>query len=136
MFDALVKAVRTESNLVVAGRIVVVAEHISDVVGCNPQGVPSLDDVLSTLAAYWVLCGCGIEILDSECNGLERKIDSLRDQIPQIEATYDKEAMPPELAILEAQSEALNDEWEQAHDEADAYCEMFGEACEFWFIDK
>jgi len=110
----------------------------SDVVGHNPQGVPSLVDVLCTLAAHWVQCECGIEIGQAGLDGwkkkglqLGEKIDLLNAQIQVIESPSRKAAMQADLEQLEAQSKALNEEWGQAHDEADAYRELFWAAREF-----
>ena len=110
-----------------------VAEHISDVVG-----LPSLADVLCTLAANWVLCECGKKIKEVGIDGwakkglgLGEKIDLLNAQIPVIESPSRKKAMQADLAKLEAQSKALNEEWGQAYDEADACCELFWNAREF-----
>ena len=112
-----------------------VAEHISDVVGRDHQGVPSLVDVLCKLAAHWALCVCGKEIRQSGLEGWEkeglrlgREIDWLNDHIPLTEAPSKKAAMRADLAILEAQSKALNEEWGQAYKEAAACEELFLEA--------
>jgi hypothetical protein len=136
--DAIVEAVQTESNLLVARRIVVVAEHLSDGVGRDHQGAPSLVDVLCTLAAHWVLCECGLEIGKAGRDGwakeglqLDEKIDSLNTRIPDIESPSKKAAMPADLEKLEAQSKALNEEWGQTQGEADAYRELFWTAREF-----
>ena len=115
-----------------------VAEHISDVVGRDHQRVPSLVDVLCTLAAHWVLCECGMEIGKAGLDGWVKKglrlgeeIDLLNVQIPIIESPTKKLAFQANLEQLEAQSKALNDEWGQAYAEADAYSEMFWDAREF-----
>lgn len=115
-----------------------VAKHINAVADTNRQGVPSLVDVLNTLAAYWRLCECGLEIGKAGYDGWEKKglrlgseIDSLSVQIPLIKAPSKKAAMQVDLANLNAKSEAINKEWGQAHDETDAYRELFWDAREF-----
>lgn len=125
---------QTESNLTVAGgRIVVVAEPISDVVE-----LPSLVDVLCTLAANWVRCECGKKIKEAGIDGwakkgleLGEKIDLLNARIPDIELPSRKAAMQADLAILEAQSKALNEEWGLAYNEVAACEELFLEARSF-----
>ena len=136
--DAIVEAVQTESNLLVARRIVVVAEHLSDGVGRDHHGSPSLVDVLCTLAAHWVLCECGLEIGKAGRDGwakeelrLSDEIDSLNDKIQRIKSPSGKAAKQNELEKLRAQSDAMNKEWGEAHEETDTYREMFSEACEF-----
>ena len=115
-----------------------VAKHVSDVVGRDHQGIPSLVDVLCTLAAHWALCVCAKEIRQSGLKGwakkglgLGEKINLLNAQIPVIESPSRKAAMQADLEELEAQSKALNEEWGQAYDEADACCELFWNAREF-----
>lgn len=136
--DAIVEAVQTESNLQVEWGIVVVAEHFSDGVGRDHQGAPSLVDVLCTLAAHWVLCECGLEIGKAGRDGwakeelrLSDEIDSLNDKIQRIKSPSRKAAKQNELEKLRAQSDAMNKEWGEAHEETDTYREMFSEACEF-----
>lgn len=120
------------------GQIALRVEHVSDVVGRAHQEVPRLVDVLCTLAANWARSKCGMEIGQVGIDGwaikglrLGEEIDLLNVQIPIIESPTKKAAFQANLEQLEAQSKALNDEWGQAHDEADACCELFWDAREF-----
>ena len=120
------------------GRTFVVAKHTCEVVGHDHHGVPSLVDVLCKLAANWAICVCAKEIRQSGLNGWAKKgselgdqIDLLNIQIPEIESPSRKAAKQAELAMLEAQSKALNEEWRQAFMEAVAYEELFSQAREF-----
>ncbi len=129
---------QSESNLVLAGRIALVTEQVNDLVGCDHQGAPSLVDVLSKLAAHWAFCVCVKKIRQSGHKGWEkeglrlgREIDWLNDHIPLIDSTSKQSAMQAELAILEAQSMALNEEWGQAFFEAVASEEQFLDARRF-----
>lgn len=131
------EAVQTEFDLLVSGRSVVVAKQVRDVVGPD-QGVPSLVEVLCTLAANWVLCECGVEIGKAGRDGwakmglqLGERIDFLNAHIPLLDSPSRKAACQAELEQLEAESNALNAEWGQAHGEADACCELFWAAREF-----
>lgn len=123
--DAIVEAVQTESNLLVARRIVLAAERSNDVVNRNRSGVSNLVDVLCKLAANWVFFACVKEIRQSGHKGWEkdglrlgREIDWLKDHIPLVDSLSKKSALQAELAILEVQSKALNEEWGQAFFEA------------------
>jgi hypothetical protein len=116
----------------------VVAKHTCDVVGHDHHGVPSLVDVLCKLAANWTICVCAKEIRQSGLKGWEKEglrlggsIDVLNILIPEIKSPSKKAAKQAELAILEAQSKALNEEWGQADTEAAAYEELFSQAREF-----
>lgn len=114
-------------------------EQISDAVGLNTQSAPSLVDVLCKLAENWVRCECGVEIGRAGLDGWEEKglqlgekIDLLNVQIPLIESPTKKALFEAELEQLEAEAEALNEEWGKACDEANACCELFWNARKFW----
>lgn len=136
--DAIVEAVQTESNLQVARRIVVVAEHLSDGVGRDHQAAPSLVDVVCTLAANWVLSEYGKKIREAGIDGwakkglrLGEKIDLLNAEIRGIKSPSRKAAMQADLEKLEAQSKALNEEWGHAYNVARDCEKLFLEAREF-----
>lgn len=115
-----------------------VAEQVGEVLSDDHQRSPSLVDVLSKLAAYWVLCECGVEIGKAGIDGWAKKglrlgneIDSLNDKIQRTKSPSRKAAKQDELEKLRAQSDAIDKEWGEAREETDAYREMFADACEF-----
>ena len=57
------------------------ATDVRRVVEHNGQGVPSLVHVLSTLAAYWRLCACGLEIGQAGKEGWQKKCERLESEL-------------------------------------------------------
>lgn len=115
-----------------------VANQAGDVVGRDHPGVPSLVDVLCTLAANWVNCVCGKKMKESGVLGwrkkgeeLEERINELNIQLPVVDLPSKKAKMQAELKQLEKQSKILNDEWGLAWGETDEYLELFWDAREF-----
>ncbi|MBL8815197.1 MAG: hypothetical protein JNL58_04140 [Planctomyces sp.] len=126
------------------------------VVENNSQEAPSLVHVLSTLAAYWRLCECGLEIgrdgndgWRQKCERLESELYPLQDKIECLEklknvTTDPRQLMQQETELAELQAELfllsadiqakeapIEAEWEQAHNETEAYRELFWDAREF-----
>ena len=132
------------------------APDVCRVVEHNGQGMPSLVHVLSTLAAYWRLCECGLEIgrdgkdgWQQKCERLESELYPLQGKIERLEklnkvTTDPRQLMQQETELAELQAELsllsaeiqakeapTQAEWEQAHNETDAYRELFWDAREF-----
>ena len=132
------------------------ATDVRRVVEHNAQEVQSLVHVLSTLAAYWRLCECGLEIgrdgkdgWQQKCERLESELYPLQGKIERLEklnkvTTDPQQLMQQETELAELQAELsllstdiqakeapIDAEWEQAHNETDAYRESFEDACEF-----
>lgn len=130
--------------------------EVRGVISRDDQAVPSLVHVLSTLAAYWRLCECGLEIgragkdgwrqkcerLESELYPLQGKIERIEKQIKETTNPLELTQLETELAehqaeliLLRADVEAkeapIQAEWEQAQNEADHYRELFWAAREF-----
>lgn len=115
-----------------------VARHYNDVARRGHQRTTTLVDVLCKLANYWMRCECGAGIgiagLDGwKKRGLElgERIDLLNTQMPVVKSPSKKSAMQAELATLKAESEALETDWAQASEEADAHSDLFGKARQF-----
>ena len=129
---------------------------VRQVVEHNGQGVQSLVHVLSWLAAYWRLCECGLEIgragkegWQKKCERLESELYPLQAEIELLEKLIKETSNPPlmlqqetklgelqaKLSLLstdiQAKEAPIQAEWEQAHNETDAYRELFEDACEF-----
>ena len=132
------------------------APDVCRVVEHNGQGVPSLVHVLSTLAAYWRLCECGLEIgrdgkdgWQQKCERLESELYPLQGKIERLEklnkvTTDPQQLMQQETELAELQAELsfrsadieakeapIQAEWEQAHNQAETYRELFWDAREF-----
>ncbi len=134
----VVEAVKTKSKFLKAGRVLVAAEQISNVEERYYPRVPSLVDVLCTLAANWALCECGVEIGKVGVDGWSKEglrlgdeIDSLIAKIQQIGSPSRKATQQKKLEKLQAQSDTINKEWAEAHHESDVYRELFWDAREF-----
>lgn len=132
------------------------ATDVRQLVEHNGQGVPSLVERLSTLAAYWRLCACGLEIgragkegWQKKCERLESELYPLQGEIELLEKLIKETSNPRRLlqqetklgklqaklsllsTDIQAKEAPIQAEWEQAHNETDAYRELFGDACEF-----
>lgn len=122
----------------------------------NAQVGPSLVHVLSTVAAYWRLCECGLELgrdgtdgWQQKCERLEAELYPLQAKIERLEElsklTSDAQLLMQQetelaefrgefsllCADIRAKEAPIEAEWEQAHDEAATYREMFWDAREF-----
>lgn len=99
---------------------------------------PSLIDVLCTLAANWARCVCAKEIKQAGPNGWKEEglrlvsiIDSLNLLIPELDSPLKKAAKQKELAIAEAQSNALNERWGKAFKDVTECEDLFSAARRF-----
>jgi len=109
-----------------------------DLVGHNPKRVPSLVEVLSTLAANWVGCECALEVGEYGPDGwnqksmrLDDEIRSLSDQLSGIAESSKKAITQDEIEKVKAQLAAMDSEWEEVHEETGVHRTLFGDACEF-----
>ena len=132
------------------------AADVCRVVEHNGQGVPSLVHALSTLAAYWRLCECGLEIgrdgkegWQQKCERLESELYPLQGEIELLEKLIKETSDPPRLlqqetklgelqaklsllsTDIQAKEAPIDAEWEQAHNETEVYRELLWDAREF-----
>jgi hypothetical protein len=130
--------------------------EVRRVIAHNGDGVPSIVHALSTLADYWRRCACGFEIgrdgkdgWQQKCECLEAELYPLQGKIERLEelsklTTDAQQLMQQETELAEFRAEfsllcadilakeaPIDAEWEQAHDEAATYREMFWDAREF-----
>lgn len=114
------------------------AKKVGDFVENDQQGLPSLVVVMRRLAIYWMLCECALKLGVSGPDGwraksekCEDEIDFLNRHMERLSSPTEKAAVQTRIQTLETQSEALNEEWQQALEVTDTCCELFCDAREF-----